>query len=429
MPNPTNNYSVSTQTLFDIASGDTVTNTYAGGVLTITPDQGYTIQAKDFGLNGILWGFGPMNNNTTPGVNVPPEVIGVFFADSDLYDGATNTSSPGMAYSHGSQANVNSVPTVNNKIYVFIHLDSNYIMPGNNVNIQIDIDGCPKATSATAPIDVNIISRVPIDGICDLTEWPASQSGNRLDPCTHGYIDVIYGPNMDNLGSTTNGNYNWPPPMVDGATETQLYSSNVQPGNQLWVLQKTLWTVPGAHHGFKPYVTTTGFSSNYVINELIPGDETKEVIMNGMAGGSGIANNALKLDSIGGIYPGMIVTMSVAATSTSAITSDASNGQFFPYVGTDVRVIATDQANGLVYLSEIQPDIFIGDMLKFSSYSSASNLLTISFDVYFTIPTQTVNSGDTIIDFAQQPVHTSPSQIEGNTGIGPANPVITNVNI
>jgi hypothetical protein len=137
------------------ANGATNSNMIARQ-LVITPNPGYTIQARDFGINNVTWAehnMIPMNSTDTPGVALPTEVSNVMFWDSDLAPLSFPSNPPGALSTLGPPQNNGVAPSQNNEVRVIVMIESGELFPNftpaqvaaniDTVILSLNITGIP----------------------------------------------------------------------------------------------------------------------------------------------------------------------------------------------------------------------------------------------------------------------------------------------
>tara|TARA_Y100001963_G_C6755558_1_gene436618 strand:- start:320 stop:1675 length:1356 start_codon:yes stop_codon:yes gene_type:complete len=198
-----------------------------GYKLTIEAHPGYTIEAKDFGVNGSSSVPSSTANSHTAApsrwehqANLPNGIHKVVFEDTD-----NPTNSPTW------------VPTSTNKIDVWVYFgdtQSTPYFPGNTIGILIDIDGITRPTGP-ASNEVYIRDLSLHESVCSISQWPVNTNANpNLTSCSYkgapnqsdGYHFVMEKP----IPSTTVQNVtidNWPNYTYFAQDTGSIYSSSI----------------------------------------------------------------------------------------------------------------------------------------------------------------------------------------------------------
>jgi len=179
--------------------------------LVITPDVGFTVSAIDFSIGGVQYNYALPNTSTSPGgdwvyvyntnANLSSEVNEVRFGDS-IGPGETG-----------------------NTIKVDVYLVDGFVMPSNNITINIDIDGEAKpilSTQVGTVVSYNLLDAGYVgDTVANSTRIPTNSGDAAVNQTgvISGYTFSAGDENIQNIIlESTYG--------VNGSSQTT-YSNNV----------------------------------------------------------------------------------------------------------------------------------------------------------------------------------------------------------
>tara|TARA_R100000458_G_C8277141_1_gene252596 strand:- start:999 stop:3500 length:2502 start_codon:yes stop_codon:yes gene_type:complete len=408
----TTNYSITPISYIEDSGDSVAAGSVANNViLTITPDNGYTVSAADFSISGGTPGasytspYSAIYAQGDPGVTLPPEVSHVSFQD---LPGGPGPGQPG------------------NVVQVQVTLGSWFTMPASNLEIAVDIDG--HAVARTSPInDVSmcITDKTQAEGYCPQSYWPASISTASASAISTGGTYAGTGcvtqfiNNEEESGvtvTTLTNDTNWTNPLtnisnnyshlVTDTAEVTQYSTTSAPNITTTLFTKTFWTAPGYSFEVTPIYELNTAASNsgyYIIEETPTNFNVDKTVTTTVT-----SSNAIHCDTTD-VIPGMFVTgssLTSCADSQYLLTSTIC----YPWFFQDIRVVSVDHANSIVYITE-NNDFTANDVINFSTIvdipaTSSSGTVYVQrccakqFTVKVNASASTSCSDDHVINFA-----------------------------
>jgi len=151
--------SITTENAGDSVSTGTLPNQAGNGsvILTITPNAGFSVDAADFTIGGIVADSTNNVTSTTVNPNTGNFLSAINYNYISPNAGGTNTALPNQVENvvifnsesnYDATANTFIPVTANNLVYVYVFFTNTFVMPNTNLTLNIDIDGSANATNA-----------------------------------------------------------------------------------------------------------------------------------------------------------------------------------------------------------------------------------------------------------------------------------------